>query len=421
MPRILVDTHGGTGKHPFRGRRRGGHEFLAQIHAMAGAGLNSDRSSTAARTWIRLTEALSIRSTPDGSALQVRPGPHRHRTNPEVAAARAQALSPLRTAGPARGAPRHHDHGHEQQVHGCGHGLRILQAAGRSPRSSPAPTAGLRENLRLCRGPRYLIEADERPAVNYDPRSQCSSTSGTTRKSRHEGSSSAGNARTSSSTPTTLIWRTWVRPTFGLIGIRPEKMGLPQPSSQTRRSSSSPPGRYQWRTRWPRSRPASTKGEPGRLRRALAAPKVGRGTKVGRPRGLVSTTTHNPAKVSAALSAAGLKARRVLAVYQPHGFAPTRLLRKELIEAFAESLRPQDMLWMPDIYYAGGTAAKDVSSADITGPLAERGVRAFHVPKRSDIIPRIAEAAQAGDLVLVMGARDPGLSDFAAAILKALS
>lgn len=144
--------------------------------------------------------------------------------------------------------------------------------------------------------------------------------------------------------------------------------------------------------------------------------------RLGEARGVevVDDFAHNPAKVSAALAAAGLKASRVHAVYQPHGFAPTRLLRAELIEAFAAGLRPQDILWMPDIYYVGGTASKDISSADITGPLAARGKNAFHVPRRSDIIPRIVETARPGDMVVVMGARDPSLADFARAILQAL-
>ncbi|MBI4679217.1 MAG: UDP-N-acetylmuramate--alanine ligase [Elusimicrobia bacterium] len=135
---------------------------------------------------------------------------------------------------------------------------------------------------------------------------------------------------------------------------------------------------------------------------------------------VIDDYAHNPAKVAAVLSAASLGAARVLAVYQPHGFAPTRLLRSELIGAFAEHLRPQDMLWMPDIYYVGGAASKDVSSADITGPLSAKGIQAFHVPRRDDIIFRIAQAARPGDLVLVMGARDPTLSAFARAVLRAL-
>ncbi len=143
---------------------------------------------------------------------------------------------------------------------------------------------------------------------------------------------------------------------------------------------------------------------------------------LGTERGVevVDDFAHNPAKLAATLTAARLRGRRTLAVYQPHGFAPTRHLKNELIAAFAEGLRPDDRLWLPDIYYVGGTASKDISSADVVGPLRAKGLSAFHVPDRAEIAALIAAEAREGDLVLVMGARDPSLSDFARAVLTAL-
>lgn len=135
---------------------------------------------------------------------------------------------------------------------------------------------------------------------------------------------------------------------------------------------------------------------------------------------VVDDFAHNPAKIAATLAAARLRAPRILAVYQPHGFAPTRHLKNELIAAFAEWLRPGDRLWLPDIYYVGGTASKDISSRDVVDPLAAKGLHAFHIPDRSAIVPLIAAEARESDLVIVMGARDPSLSDFARDILSAL-
>jgi len=144
---------------------------------------------------------------------------------------------------------------------------------------------------------------------------------------------------------------------------------------------------------------------------------------VGAARGVevVDDFAHNPEKVRAVLAAAHLRAKRVLAVFQLHGFAPARFLKDEFIAAFAESLGPDDRLWLPDIYYVGGTAAKDVSAADYAAALAARGVRAAHAPDRAAIPARVAAEARAGDLVLVMGARDPGLSGLAADILVRLA
>ncbi len=158
--------------------------------------------------------------------------------------------------------------------------------------------------------------------------------------------------------------------------------------------------------------------------RALASFQgvVRRFQSLGLTRGVevVDDFAHNPAKIAATLTAAHLRAKRVLAVYQPHGFAPTRHLKNELIAAFAAGLRPADRLWLPDIYYVGGTANKDISSSDVVAPLAASGLLAAFVPERSALVPLIAAEARAGDLILVMGARDPSLADFARDLLNAL-
>ncbi|MBI5242575.1 MAG: UDP-N-acetylmuramate--alanine ligase [Elusimicrobia bacterium] len=147
--------------------------------------------------------------------------------------------------------------------------------------------------------------------------------------------------------------------------------------------------------------------------------------RLGSARGVtvVDDYAHNPDKVRAALAAAQAcagAAGRVLAVFQPHGYGPTRFLKKEFIEAFCGALREGDVLWMPEIYYAGGTAVKDISSADLAGPVAGCGKKAFFLADREDIIPALAREARPGDIVLVMGARDPNLSAFARRILAAL-
>lgn len=144
---------------------------------------------------------------------------------------------------------------------------------------------------------------------------------------------------------------------------------------------------------------------------------------VGRAGGVevIDDFAHNPDKVRAALAAAHLRSPRVLCVFQPHGFFPARFMRAELIDAFADSLGPADILWMPAIYYAGGTAAKDIDSGRIAGPVRERGRDARYVPDRAAIIPELAAEARPGDLALVLGARDPGLPEFARALLAALA
>ena len=88
---------------------------------------------------------------------------------------------------------------------------------------------------------------------------------------------------------------------------------------------------------------------------------------VGSARGVevVDDFAHNPAKLEAAIATARRRARRVLAIYQPHGYGPTRFLRRDFVDSFARSLGAEDRLWMLEVFYAGGTATRDFSSADI--------------------------------------------------------
>ncbi|MFN8589589.1 MAG: L,D-transpeptidase family protein [Candidatus Eisenbacteria bacterium] len=136
---------------------------------------------------------------------------------------------------------------------------------------------------------------------------------------------------------------------------------------------------------------------------------------------VVDDFAHNPAKIAAALATARLRGARVLAVYQPHGYGPTRFLREDFVETFADELRPQDRAWLLEVFYAGGTALRDFSSADLVRDMAERGAPAEFAPSREWLAERIAAEARTGDLVLVMGARDPSLTAFAKDVLAALA
>jgi UDP-N-acetylmuramate--alanine ligase len=129
---------------------------------------------------------------------------------------------------------------------------------------------------------------------------------------------------------------------------------------------------------------------------------------------------HNPAKIAASLAAARLRCQRVLTVFQPHGFGPLRFLRADFVATFAGQLRPQDRLWILEAFYAGGTAVKDLSAADVVAEIAAAGVQARFAASREELVRELAAEARAGDLVLVMGARDPSLTALARTILAEL-
>ncbi len=131
---------------------------------------------------------------------------------------------------------------------------------------------------------------------------------------------------------------------------------------------------------------------------------------------------HNPAKVAASLRTAHLRTEpvggRLLAVFQPHGFGPLKFLRAEFVAAFVEGLGPADRLWFLEVFYAGGTVSRDIASADVVADLVARGVNAEMALSREWLLGRLEADSRPGDLILVMGARDPSLADFTRRILR---
>ena len=129
---------------------------------------------------------------------------------------------------------------------------------------------------------------------------------------------------------------------------------------------------------------------------------------------------HNPAKIQAALRALKSYEGRIFAVFQPHGFAPTRLMKDTLIQMLLEELNGQVEWIMPDIYYAGGTTVKDISSYDIVLPLQQAGKKAYYLPTRLEIVSFLTEHAVSGDRIVIMGGRDNTLTQLAETIVQSI-
>jgi UDP-N-acetylmuramate--alanine ligase len=152
---------------------------------------------------------------------------------------------------------------------------------------------------------------------------------------------------------------------------------------------------------------------PGVARRFEVAGTTARGVRV------VDDYAHNADKIRAAVSTAQTGGR-VVAVFQPHGFGPARFLRPELAELLPRLLRPDDRWCYAEIFYAGGTVAKDLSSRDLAADLPS-SLRAGYAKDHAAVVAWVAREAVPGDTVLIMGARDPDLPALARAIFAALS
>ena len=133
---------------------------------------------------------------------------------------------------------------------------------------------------------------------------------------------------------------------------------------------------------------------------------------------MIDDFAHNPDKIAASLDALREFDGRILVMFQPHGFAPTKLMEKELVESFAEGLGADDILLMPEIYYAGGTVERSISSKDITDAVQEAGKTAIFCDTRDDAAAHMVSHAKEGDRIVIMGARDDTLTQFAMQILS---
>ena len=130
---------------------------------------------------------------------------------------------------------------------------------------------------------------------------------------------------------------------------------------------------------------------------------------------------HNPEKCRATLRTLKAHSGRVIAFFQPHGYGPLRQMGHELAQTFAHELGPDDVTILCDPVYFGGTVDRSEGSERIVRLIAEAGGNAEYIASREDCGKRIVELARSGDRVVVMGARDDTLTDFARGLLAALS
>jgi len=135
---------------------------------------------------------------------------------------------------------------------------------------------------------------------------------------------------------------------------------------------------------------------------------------------VIDDFAHNPDKIAATLDTLHAFPGRLLLMFQPHGYGPLRQMKDAFVDTFAERLAADDVLLMPEPVYFGGTTERSVTSRDITEALEGRGRNATALADREACGARLVELARPGDRIVVMGARDDTLSQFAAELLSRL-
>ncbi|HEY5654109.1 MAG TPA: Mur ligase domain-containing protein [Pontiella sp.] len=142
---------------------------------------------------------------------------------------------------------------------------------------------------------------------------------------------------------------------------------------------------------------------------------------VGEANGItvIDDYAHNPAKISAALSAIAGIYETVHAFWRPHGYAPLFNGLEEFTEVFTQHWKKHGgSIFILPVYYVGGTVNRTVSAEDLIKRLNSAGVPAEAVQDYGVLQNKLKARASAGDAILGMGARDPELPLFAKRLLN---
>lgn len=129
---------------------------------------------------------------------------------------------------------------------------------------------------------------------------------------------------------------------------------------------------------------------------------------------------HNPAKIRATWETLAGGSGRVFGVWRPHGYGPLRLMMEELTAMFADCCRKRDCLVLLPVFDAGGTADRSVNSADLAARLVGKGVDCRCAGDYEGVVRLVLGLAGPGDIVVTMGARDPGLPELAKRLARGL-
>jgi len=136
---------------------------------------------------------------------------------------------------------------------------------------------------------------------------------------------------------------------------------------------------------------------------------------------VIDDFAHNPDKIAASLATLRAHPGRLLIMFQPHGYGPLAKMGDQLAAAIAEGMAPDDRVYLPDPVYQGGTVERTRGSDWLASQVNERGRIAVHVPERARIGDALIDEAKTGDRILVMGARDDTLIDFARDLVERLA
>ncbi len=135
---------------------------------------------------------------------------------------------------------------------------------------------------------------------------------------------------------------------------------------------------------------------------------------------VIDDFAHNPDKVKASMSALKSYQGRLIIMFQPHGFSPMRMMGKQIIESFCSYMDDSDILLIPEIFFAGGTVKRDISSLDLVNYAKTFHKNALFFENRETLKKHILNIATPNDRIVLMGARDNTITLMGFEILEKL-
>lgn len=119
---------------------------------------------------------------------------------------------------------------------------------------------------------------------------------------------------------------------------------------------------------------------------------------------LVDDYGHHPAEIRATLAAArSAYPGRVRVAFQPHRYSRT----KNLFGEFARAFNDADEVILADVYPAGEAPIEGADSGHLAEAIRHHGHhQVSYEPERERLVERLASEAQAGDVIIALGAGD---------------
>ena len=129
---------------------------------------------------------------------------------------------------------------------------------------------------------------------------------------------------------------------------------------------------------------------------------------------------HNPEKIVSCFRAMReMGDGNIYAVFQPHGYAPFGFMRDQLYLEIEPELRNNDRFILLPPYYAGGTSSFKPKAEEVLADWqsrCRRPERFMYFPNRELLTDFLLLQSKPGDTIVIMGARDNSLSDYAASL-----